>query len=495
MLRASIVTVGVVLGSVTVLVQSRPAFEPVQPDLFAAGASFVNAFADLEGDGDLDLFVGFDGTANRLYRNDAGTFTDIAAAAGLAVARATRAAAWADVDADGDPDLLLGFTPGPGGSVLKLYRNERGVFTDATAAAGLTVATGAVRQPVFVDADGDGDLDLFVAFRDRANALFRNDRGVFTDVAPALKLNDARKTVGAVWFDFDEDGDLDVAVANMDGDANGLFRNDGATFTDVADSAGVQWGGRRPRDAGHGSVRVCAADLDSDGRFDLLAANYGPLGFFKNRGGGRFEDVSGASGLAVDSRYDACAPADIDHDGRLDLYVNGTVTGGVSWQDTLFRNTAAGFVDVTPPNLRALQADHGVQWADIDRDGDLDLALTGSRADGMHLVMRNLLPAADARRSLHLRVLDGAGHATLAGAEVRVFASGSTRLLGARLVDAGSGYDAQNDMPVHIGIPAGTARVDVQLLVAKAGRRTPSWARGVDPKAWQGKALVMRAGQ
>jgi hypothetical protein len=110
-------------------------------------------------------------------------------------------------------------------------------------------------------------------------------------------------------------------------------------------------------------------------------------------------------------------------------------------------------------------------------------------------VMRNLLPAADARRSLHVRVLDGAGHATLAGAEVRVFASGSTRLLGARLVDAGSGYDAQNDMPLHVGIPAGIARVDVQLIVAKAGRRTPSWARGVDPKAWQGKAFVMRAGQ
>ncbi len=496
MRRAMVLAAAVaVCGSVTVLVQPKPAFEPMQPELFAAGASFVNAFADIEGDGDLDLFVGFDGKANRLYRNDAGAFTDIASAAGVADARATRAAAWGDMDADGDPDLLLGFTPAPGQSVLRLFRNERGVFTDATAAAGLTVATGAVRQPAWVDVDGDGDLDLFIAFRDRANALFRNDQGRFTDVAPALGLADPRKTVGAVWFDLDEDGDLDVAVANMDGDANGLFRNDGARFTDVAGAAGVQWGGRAPRDPGNGTVRVCAADMDSDGRFDLLAANYGPLGLFSNRGGGRFEDRAAASGLAIDSRYDACAPADIDHDGRLDLYVNGTVTGGVSWQDTLFSNTAAGFVDVTPPNLRALQADHGVQWADVDGDGDLDLALTGSRADGMHLVMRNLLPAADARRSLHVRALDAAGHATLAGAEVRVFAAGSSRLVGARLVDAGSGYDAQSDMPVHVGIPAGVARVDVQLIVPKAGRRTPIWTRGVDPKAWQGKALVIRAGK
>ena len=495
MLRASVVTVCVVLGTIPVWVQTRPVFEPMQADLFAAGANFVNALADIEGDGDLDLFVGFDGTPNRLYRNDGGVFADVAVAAGVADARPTRAAAFGDFDADGDPDLLLGFTPGPAGSVLRLYRNTRGVFTDATAAAGLTVATGAVRQPAFVDADGDGDLDLFVAFRDRANALFINERGVFTDRAVALGVADPRKSVGAVWFDADEDGDLDVAVANMDGDANGLFRNDGAGFVDVAEAAGVAWGGRRPRDPGNGTVRVCAADLDSDGRFDLVAANYGPLGFFSNRGRGQFEDRGVASGLAIDSRYDACAPADIDHDGRLDLYVNGTVTGGVSWQDTLFRNTGTGFVDVTPPNLRALQADHGVQWADVDGDGDLDLALTGSRRDGMHLVLRNQLPAADARRSLQVRALDAAGHATLAGAEVRVFAAGSSRLVGARLVDGGSGYDAQSDMPVHVGIPAGISRVDVQLIVPRGGRRTPVWTRGVDPTAWQGKALVVRAGK
>ena len=212
-----------------------------------------------------------------------------------------------------------------------------------------------------------------------------------------------------MWFDYDEDGDLDVAVANMDGDANGLFRNDGGKFTDVAEAAGVAWGGRQPKHAGNGTVRVCAADVDADGRFDLFAANYGPLGFFSNRGKGVFEDRGAAWQIAIDSRYDACAFADVDHDGRLDLYVNGTVTGGASWQDSLFRNTGSEFVDVTPPNIRALQADHGVTWADVDGDGDLDLALTGSRTDGMHSVMRNLLPAADAARGLHVRVLDAKG--------------------------------------------------------------------------------------
>ncbi|MDP2053297.1 MAG: CRTAC1 family protein [Acidobacteriota bacterium] len=466
-----------------------PLFEPIQPELFGAGATFVNAFADVDGDGDLDLFVGFDGAPNRLYRNDHGVFTDVATAAGVADSRATRAAAWGDFDADGDPDLLLGFTPQAASSVLRLYRNTGGRFDDVTTAAGLTVPTGAVRQPAWVDFDGDGDLDLFVAFRDRPNALFRQDAGRFTDVSTAVGLADPRRTVGAVWFDYDEDGDLDLADANMDGDANGLYRNDAGRFTDVAEASGVAWGGRAPKHAGNGTVRVCAPDVDNDGRFDLFAANYGPLGFFSNRGKGLFEDRGAAWNIAIDSRYDACAFADFDHDGRLDLYVNGTVTGGASWQDTLFRNTGSAFVDVTPPSIRRLQADHGVQWADVDGDGDLDLALTGARADGMHLVMRNLLPAADAARGLHVRVVDSRGRATLPGAEVRVYAAGTTRLVGARLVDTGSGYDAQNDMPVHVGVPAGVSRVDVQVIAPRNGQRVPVWQRGVAP----GRTVTVRA--
>src|SRR5262245_16636249 len=146
------------------LQDALPVFEPIQPDVLGAGSTFTNAFADYDNDGDPDMFVAFDGKPNRLYRNDKGTFTDIASTAGVADARPTRAAAWGDFDADGDPDLLLGFTPLKDGSVLKLYRNDAGKFADATASAGLAVATGAVRQPVFIDFDGDNDLDLFIGF-------------------------------------------------------------------------------------------------------------------------------------------------------------------------------------------------------------------------------------------------------------------------------------------------------------------------------------------
>ena len=485
MLRAIAV---VAIASTVVAVQDLPRFDPIQPDLLGAGSTFTNAYADYDNDGDPDLFVGFDAKPNRLYRNDKGSFVDVAADAGVADARPTRAAAWGDFDADGDPDLMLGFTPSPNASVIKLYRNTAGEFTDTTAGVGLSVPTGAVRQPAWIDFDADGDLDLFVAYRDRANALYRNDAGKFSDVASSIGLADARRTVGAAWFDFDEDGDLDVAVANMDGDANGLFRNDGGTFVDAAEAAGVAWGGRMPKAAANGTVRICVADVDADGRLDLFAANYGPLGYFANRGKGMFEDRSAAWNIAIDSRYDACAFADFDHDGRLDLYVNGTVTGGASWQDSLFRNTGSAFADVTPPSIRALQADHGVQWADVDGDHDLDLSLTGARADGTHLVMRNMLSAADAARGLHVKVVDGEGRSTRAGAEVRFYAAGTRRLLASRIVDSGSGYDAQSDLPVHAGIPAAVSRVDVQVIVPAKGPRTPVWQRGVTP----GRTITVR---
>ncbi len=469
--------VRLVMKSGTVVRNTAPVFAAGEATTRTTGVSFTNATADFDGDGDLDLFVGMNGAPNKLFRNTRGQLVDVAAAVGVADARPTRAVAWGDYDADGDPDLLLGFAPGAG-SVVRLYRNEGARFTDVTTAAGLARDSAAVRQPVFVDFDADGDLDLFIGFRDRPNALYRNDAGLFTDVAQMAGLADRRRTVGAVWFDYDEDGDLDLYTGNMDGDANGLFRNDGGRFADVATEAGVAWGGRRESDATTGTVRPCAADVNGDGRIDLVTANYGTPGLFLNRGNGRFEDVSRAWGLANDARYDSCALADFDNDGRLDLYLNGTVTGGVSYRDFLFRNAGDHFEDVTPDSIAAQQGDHGVQWADLDGDGAQDLLLTGSAASGMQMVWRNVLPPTVARRHVLVDVRDAKG-VVRAASEVRVYRAGTRELLGTRLVDAGSGYDAQSQGPAHFGIPAGVARVDVEITTPGGGKRTVEIRRSV----------------
>ena len=475
--------------SILLAILVAPTFEPVQPEVFKAGGALTNAWADYDADGDLDLFVGFNGTSrNKLYQNTNGQFTDVASQAGVADSIGTRAAAWADYDNDGDIDLLVGVAPP---SILKLYQNQGGRFAEATRAAGLVVDSGAVRQFSWIDLDQDLDLDLFVALRDKPNLFFRNDNAHFTNIAAELGIADARKTVGAVWFDYDQDGDLDLYVANQDGDANGFFVNTRGKFRDYAEGSGVAWGGRKAKEPTNGSVRPCVADVNNDGLFDLFLANYGKNGLLLNRGSGTFEDVSEAWGIATDARFDTCAFADIDHDGWVDLYVNGTVTGGQSYRDYLYRNTGSRLADVTPENVVALNASHGVQWADFDGDGDLDLALAGTRADMPHALLRNQLAAGEAARSIQISVVDQNGRHTLAGAEVRVFSATSRELIGARVIDTGSGYNSQNVQPVHIGIPY-RMKVDIELhAMGRQGRRVAGLP-ALEPERYQGKVLQLQ---
>src|SRR5262249_59939891 len=130
------------------------------------------------------------------------------------------------------------------GTPNQLYRSagDARQSTDVAGPLGVTL-TGVTRQVSWIDSDNDGDLDLFVAFRDKPNRLFRNDGGRFTDVTAESGVGDPRKTVGAVWLDVDGDGDLDLFVANQNGDTNGLFRNDAGRFVDVA----REWGVEAPR--------------------------------------------------------------------------------------------------------------------------------------------------------------------------------------------------------------------------------------------------------
>ena len=133
-----------------------------------------------------------------------------------------------------------------------------------------------------------------------------------------------------------------------------------------------------------------------------------------------------------------------------------------------------------------------MQWADVDRDGDLDLSLTETFPDdGRHRLFRNDLQNAQAGRSLQVRVLDREGRATQAGAEVRLFADGG-KLLGTRLVPTGDGYGSQSDVPVHFGFAeAGALTVEVTFL-SRDGRRRKR-VEGIDPREWAGRSLVVKA--
>jgi len=468
----------------------RPAFERVQPDLFAASGGQASAWADADGDGDLDYFVAFRGRANRFYRNDHGTFAEVAAEVGLADNQETRAAAWGDFDADGDPDLYIGFADPT--VPAKVYRNEQGRrFTNVADAIGVSLR-GVARQPAWVDYDGDGDLDLFAAFRNVANKLLRNDNGRFVDVTAAAGIGDTRKTVSAVWWDFDRDGDLDLFTANQEGEANGLYRQDRGRFEDVAAAMGVAG---TPRPAADGGVGPGIADYDLDGDFDLFVANYGPSALYRNEAGKPFTEVSKASGIDLHGHGVTSAWGDLDNDGLPDLYVANFIAGQPLYRDALLMNRGAGgFADALPDVILTHDATHGVQFVDFDGDGRLDLSLTNNDPDGGgHPLFRNTAPTRG--RGFFVTVADERGRQVFAGSEVRVLQPRTRQLLAAAIVDAGSGYCSQNAMPVHLGVPdTWKGRVDVELTTIGAGRRRVTTIKGVDPAAYARRPLAISPG-
>ena len=278
----------------------------------ATGTSVV----DFDGDGDLDLHLcSYSAVArNILFRNDGDlTFTDVAPALGLDSAGLSYQSVWSDVDLDGDADLVVSNDRGFGNVPNQLWRNDRGTFTDLSAASGMDVSLCSMGVACG-DIDGDGRPDFyFTNLPDPApplfgaNPLLLNAPGpVFTEAQDAWGVANFRMSWGAILWDFDNDGDLDLYV-NNETQPNALFRNAGAPpMTDIASAAGV---------AGTGNVSFCSVigDLDRDGDLDLLLNNYGSAtrllmnqegerrAWLRLRvaGEGRLRDAAGASARVV----------------------------------------------------------------------------------------------------------------------------------------------------------------------------------------------------
>jgi hypothetical protein len=470
---------------------AEPAFTPYQPELFSDPGGQSNAWGDFDNDGDLDLIITFRDAPVRLYRNSPDRFEDVGASVGLPTDGGNpRSVAWGDYDNDGDLDVYIGYS-GLDEPANRLFRNNlqdgRNDFTEVGEAAGVAMR-GAIRQVSFVDYDADGDLDLYVAFRDSVNRLLQNNDGVFSDVTFVTGIAEPRRTVGACWFDMDADGDLDLFTANQNGDRDGMFRNDNGRFTDVAMELDIDQPRRPLMD---GSVGCAVTDFDTDGDLDLYVAAYGDDKLYRNNGDGTFTDVAPEMGVANHHHIVTGVWGDVQHDGRPDLYTVGYVNGQPGTPDYLFINQGDRFENRLPVNVARNDTDHGVQWVDFDQDGDLDLSLAANDPAGSHYLFRNDLPDDVAPRSIQVLVLDAKGHYTRAGSEVRVYRSGTSDLLGLRLVDTGSGYNAQNAKPVHIGL-TGWDRVDVHVTtMSSEGRRTTRF-NDIDPRALGGKPFVAR---
>ncbi|MDB6168178.1 MAG: hypothetical protein JWM88_1042 [Verrucomicrobia bacterium] len=467
--------------------ETGAAFRRVQTDLFTAHTPVTVVWGDYDNDGWPDLFVGYQEHQASLFHNEKGRFVEVGEAGGIADVNSIRSAAWGDFDGDGNLDLYIGFGANST-APNRLYRGDgKGHFVDVAREWGIS-DWGESRQISFVDFNNDGRVDLFVGFRDRANRLYRNEGDHFTEVSAAMGIKGPQSTVNAVWFDFNEDGRLDLFLANQSGSLNRVYRNDGDHFTDVAGSVGMSGEGRTSI---LGSVGIAIGDYNGDGRLDLYFANYGPSWLMRNDGGGRFTDVAPAMGVVLNQHLVAAGWGDYDNDGRPDLYACGYLLGHPQVRDYLLRNEGDRFTDVTPGYMLKHDSDHGVAWADYDRDGAIDLALCDHESTGVVSIYHNELPAAKAARSLQVLVVDANGHYTKAGSEVRVYSAGTRKVLGAGLVDTGSGYSSQSMLPLHFGLPVG-GKVDVEVTTMSNSGRKVTRVEGVAPASLPGHYLIIK---
>ena len=208
-------------------------FTPIQQETFKDAGAQAIAWADYDNDGDLDVVVSFKDKPIRLYNNDKGIFKNVADKVGFYPESIdTRALSWGDYNKDGWLDLFVGYGRHTG-KYNSLYKNNNGMFTDVAREVGINVI-GTTRQTSWIDYDNDGDSDLYISMRAKGNVLYRNDNGFFKNVSKQTNMADPRRTVAAAWFDFDKDGDLDVFLANQNGDRDGFYRNENGIFTDIA---------------------------------------------------------------------------------------------------------------------------------------------------------------------------------------------------------------------------------------------------------------------
>jgi hypothetical protein len=405
--------------------------------------------ADYNNDGFLDAVVlrgGWLGSQGRfplslLRNNGDGTFTDVTREAGVLRFAPTQTATWLDYDGDGWLDLFVG-NESTGGSVhpCELYHNGAdGTFKNVAKEAGVDVI-GFVKAVVSGDYNNDGRPDLFVSVFGGDNLLLRNDGGAgvagsgwrFTDVAASAGVTAPRASFSAFFFDYDNDGWLDLFVAGY---------------------------GRKSTE-GLPVVEDVAADY-------LGLPHDGETGRLYHNEGGTFRDVTKAANLAKVVPAMGLNFGDLDNDGWLDFYAGtGTPDLGMLVPNRMFRNAEGRvFEDVTTAgHFGHLQKGHAVCFGDIDNDGDQDVfeEMGGAYlADKARSALYQNPGSGNAWLGLELEGVRSNRRAVGARLKVTVEGGAGTRVLH-RTVGSGGSFGASPlRQEIGLGAAPGLLRVEV----------------------------------
>ena len=419
---------------------------------------------------------------NRLYRNNRdGTFTDVTDKAGVQGRGYEMGVAVGDYNNDGFEDL---YVLGVHGNIL--YRNNGdGTFTDVTQAAGVSGATAKSHKlwsvaAAWLDYDNDGRLDLVVSnycdwspgedpvcgglnpadraychpdkYRAEPVLLYHNNGdGTFTEMSEKAGIgNLLGKGMGIAIGDYDGDGRPDIFIAN-DNDRNLLIHNlGGGKLREMGMQAGIAYNGDGRQISGMGAD---FRDFDGDGWPDIVMTGLRNETYelFRNNRKGGFDDASASSGLLALSRDWSgwsCGFADLDNDGRLDIFV---ACGGVEMNEPqvnrVLQNAGGKLVDVSSGvgvDFQVARLHRGAAFADFDNDGRIDIAVTS--INGPVELWMNRSPM---QHWLQLKLQGTRSNASGLGAKVVCRGSQHTQTC---MVSSSVGYGCSSDSRVHFGL-------------------------------------------
>ncbi len=428
--------------------------------VFGGGVSF----SDFDGDGLEDIsFTTEIGQPISIYKNENILFTDVAAQLGLDDSSSARTLLWADYDNDGDQDLFLANF----GQQNRLFRNEgNDIFIDVTQQSGMPLENSPSTAAVWADFNNDGHIDLYVGNYGAGNNSFPNyllkngGHGTFTEIAidsGALDTiggtNKYKLPLAISCFDFNNDGLVDIYIANDKKQGNTLFKNiGGLEFIDVSQSsnAGLQFD----------AMGIAVGDYNNDGYLDVYVSNLPQgNGLLRNNGDETFTNVASELGLLVNRICWGVNFLDYDNDSDLDLFVSVSGGTGLERKNALFENMGDGtFSEYSGSEITEdLSRSYGNAIGDYNNDGYCDIVVL-NRYPTYSNVWKN---SGYTNNWVKIKLIGVISNRNGIGSTLKIFIESESFI---RPVICGGSYLSQNSSIQTIGV--GTAIVIDSIIIS-----------------------------